>query len=97
MIGQTISHFHILEKSRPKQRLGRGSSFRSSSGTGLGEGGMSPARTTVRSGGQNGPRTLLVSGCRFEDPRLPLLVHNGGQAPSFLTAVFVAVWRRCAS
>jgi hypothetical protein len=42
MIGQTISHFRILEKSRPKQRLGRGSSFRSSSGTGLGEGG--PAR-----------------------------------------------------
>jgi hypothetical protein len=90
MIGQTISHFHLLEK------------FPTTSGQ-VGEGGMS----------QNGPRTLFVpllgfrslsgilgsgmSGCRFEDPRLPLLVHNGGQAPSFLTAIFVAVWRRCAS
>ena len=55
MIGQTISHFHILEK--PPTTSGQ-----------VGEGGMSPARTTVRSGGQNGPRTLFVSGCRFEDP-----------------------------
>jgi len=47
MIGQTISHFHILEKSRPNQRLGRGSSFRSSSGTGLGEGGPAPACVPV--------------------------------------------------
>ena len=37
MIGQTISHFHILEK--PPTTSGQ-----------VGEGGMSPARTTVRSG-----------------------------------------------
>jgi len=45
MIGQTFSHFHILEK--PPTTSGQ-----------VGEGGMS----------QNGPRTLFVSGCRFEDP-----------------------------
>jgi len=42
----------------------------------LGEGGMS----------QNFLRTLSVSSRNFEDPRLPLLVQKGGQAPSF--------WRR---
>jgi hypothetical protein len=72
MIGQTISHYpatkqrdakqrrKILEKSRPEQGSGRGSSFQSMSGTGLGGGGMS----------QNGPRALLASGCRFADPAL---------------------------
>ena len=42
----------------------------------VGEGGMS----------QNFLRTLSVSSRNFEDPRLPLLVQKGGQAPSF--------WRR---
>ncbi len=39
MIGQTISHYKILEKSRSGQRPERGCSFRSPSGTALGEGG----------------------------------------------------------
>ena len=38
MVGQTISHYKILEKSRPEPRSGRGFSFRSKSGTELGEG-----------------------------------------------------------
>ena len=41
MIGQSISHYKILEKSRPELCSGRGSSFRSASGTGLGEGARS--------------------------------------------------------
>ena len=40
LIGQTVSHCKILEKSRPERRSGRGSSFRLKGGTGLGEGGM---------------------------------------------------------
>jgi hypothetical protein len=39
MIGQTVSHYKILEKSRPELRSGRGSAFRPPGGTGLGEGG----------------------------------------------------------
>jgi len=75
MIGQTISHYRILEKLPPTFLKNRTPSGQ------VGEGGMSPARTTekelsiVRSGGQNGPRTCLpdrqaffVSVCRFEDP-----------------------------
>ncbi len=42
----------------------------------LGEGGMSKIS----------PRTIFVSGWKFQDPRLPCLAMNGGQAPSF--------WRR---
>jgi len=37
MIGQTISQYEILEKSRPEQGSGRGCSFRSLNGTALGE------------------------------------------------------------
>jgi hypothetical protein len=90
MIGQTISHYKILEK--PPTSSGQ-----------VGEGGMSPARTTekelciVRSGGENHPRTFSVSGCDFQDPRLTLQIRKGGQAPSFAlfaSAVFVADWRR---
>ena len=64
----------------------------------VGEGGMS----------ENGPRTLYVSGCRFQDPRLTLQIRKGGQAPSFAlfasgqapsfalfaSAGFLAEWRR---
>ncbi|MEK6756479.1 MAG: hypothetical protein AABZ02_10050, partial [Bacteroidota bacterium] len=36
MIGQTISHYRILEKSRPEPSSGRGCSFGSPSRTALG-------------------------------------------------------------
>lgn len=68
MIGQTVSDYKILEK-----LLTTFLNSRTPSGQ-VGEGGMSSARTTdacadlVRSGGQNCPRTLFVSGCNFEDP-----------------------------
>ena len=45
MIGQTISHYKIIEKSRPEQDSGRGCSFRSMSGTGLGGGGKESPMT----------------------------------------------------
>ncbi len=68
MIGRTVSHYKILEKPRHKD------------GGQVGEGGMSPARTTaehanfVRPGGENHPRAFFASGCDFQD------------LPSFLTA-----------
>ena len=48
MIGTTISHYKIIEKSRPDQRSGRGSSLRSPSGTGLGEVPKRPASALLR-------------------------------------------------
>lgn len=54
MIEQTISHYPALWDSASMRDSGKRNKIIEK----LGEGGMSP----------NGPRTLFVSDCRFEDP-----------------------------
>jgi hypothetical protein len=70
MIGQTISHYPALWIPLQSGIPGNRNRKRNKILEKLGEGGMS----------QNGPRTSFVSGCRFEDPRLPQRLHRGGQA-----------------